>query len=376
MSKLVNKRNLSPVTLAVAAVIAAGCGEETETIEASVDVEQAPPVVEPMSSYAGPGSNWDFDLFDDGTYTVSHSAMASMASQMSFSGGYQSTASGFLTLTVDAATGSNAPAVGSTLWGVQVGGSAFFMSPVAGYGEHFIPMVSGAECTGSDLANSWVNVRARSSADAASAEGSYFGSYAYTASDNGTSLDSQHALTSGNPDQGSFDLGHGFCDDGVIATPSSDIYLSAGGSAMAHADAASPDGGFIAFAMPRGTVGSIADFDGSYSGILSDDAADATGKVAAVVVTCESGICTGQVVADVATGALTGETFTVDLSGSLNVPTVGLSTGTVTVNGSSGNLGCMLDADVNFAGERMIACAGQSTNRSYALLNLILSSND
>ena len=95
-----------------------------------------------------------------------------------------------------------------------------------------------------------------------------------------------------------------------------------------------------------------------------------------MIVNCSSGICTGEVVADVATGALSGDTFTVDLSGSLNVPTIGLSTGTVTVNGSSGNLGCMLDANVNFAGERMIACAGQSTNRSYALLNLILSSND
>jgi hypothetical protein len=376
MSTLFNKRYLGPVALAVAAVIAAGCGEETESTEATVDVEQAPPVVEPMSSYAGPGSNWDFDLFDDGTYTVTHSAMAGMPGEMSFSGSYQSTASGFLTLTVDDATGGNAPGVGSTLWGVQVGGSAFFLSPVAGYGEHFIPMVSGAECTGSDLANSWINVRARSSADAASAEGSYFGSYAYRASDNGTSLDSQHALTAGNPDQGAYDLGHGFCDDGVIATPSSDIYLSADGSATAHVDAANPDGGFIAFAMPRATVGSIGDLDGSYSGILSDAAADATGQVSAVVVTCTSGICTGEFVADVTTGALSGETFTVDLSGSLNVPTVGLSTGTVTVNGGSGNLGCMLDANVNFAGERMIACAGQSTNRSYALLNLILSSND
>jgi hypothetical protein len=369
------KRYLRPITLVAAIAITAGCNEETTTTTtANAPANPVPPVTAaPMSSYSGPGSNWDFDLFDDGTYTITHSGVAG---EMSFSGGYQLTAAGFLTLTVDDAAGNNAPDISSTLWGVQVGGSAFFLSPVAGYGEHFIPMVSGAECTGSDLANSWINVRARSSADAASAEGSYFGSYSYRASDNGTSLESQHALTSGNPDQGAFDLGNGFCDDGVITTASSDIYLSADGSATAHVDAADPDGGFIAFAMPKTTLGSVSELDGSYSGILSDSGADVSDDVRPVVVTCNGGICAGEFVDDVATGTLSGETFTVDLSGSLNVPTIGLSTGTVTVDGRSGSLGCMLDSNMDFAGQRMIACAGQSTNRGYALLNVILSSTD
>ena len=376
MSILVNKRYLGPSLLALAVAIAAGCGEETESVQAEVDTGQTPVVVEPMVSYSGPGSNWDFDLFDDGTYSVTHSTMAGMPSETSFGGSYEVTPGGFVSLSVDSATGGNAPAVGSQLWGVDIGGAAFFMSPVAAYGADFIPMVRGSECTGSDLSNNWINVRARSSADAASAEGSYFGAYAFRASDNGSKLDTQFALTTGNPDQGQFDLGHGFCDDGVIATPTSDIRVSAAGSAVAHADATSPDGGFIAFAMPKTTLGSITELDGSYNGVLSDAAADGESNVSAVVVSCSSGICTGEFVTDIVTGTLSGETFSVDLSGSLNVPAGGMTTGTITVNGSSGNLGCMLDGNVNFAGERMISCAGQSTNRSYALLNLVLSSND
>jgi len=368
---------ISSVALAILS-IAAGCGEET-TSETPATVTAAPgPVAEspPMSSYSGPGSNWHYELNDDGSFVVSRSPVVGAANDLVISGTYQTSAAGFLQMTVDASSGIDAPAVASSLWALEVPDYALFLSPAATSDDRMIPMVQGGQCVGSDLGNNWINVQARLSADATSAAGSYFGTFSFTSAVGTSDLSTQFALTGGFPEQGSVGLDPGFCNGGVMSTATSDIYFSGTGAVMAHAFSTDQDGGFMLLALPKTTIGSISDYDGSYVGVLSDGGANANEKVLPVSVTCAAGICSGDVVADTTTGATAGQPFTADLFGTINEPSPGFATGDFSMGGNSGSLACMVDNDVRGTGQRMISCTGQSPIRGYPMLNLILASTD
>jgi hypothetical protein len=369
------KRYLRPITFVAAIAITAGCNEETTTANAPAD--PVPPVAAaPMSSYSGPGSNWNVDLNEDGSYAASHSVSPGMPGDLSISGSYQQTTEGFISLTIEASSGDDAPVRGNKAWALEIPNHALFLSPVSTNDDHGISLVGGGECPNSDSIGNWINVRAPLSSNAESPEGSYFGSFAYTYANGSTVLTSQFALTVGNPDQGEYSSGNGFCRDGIIQTDSSDIYLSATGGATAHVNAAAADGGMIVFALPRATIGSISDLDGSYAGMIMDEGALFGEKVSPVIVTCNSGLCSGDFVNDVDAGTMAGQPFTVDLSGTINEPGMGLTTGELSLNGATGNIGCMVDPDNTGSGQRTISCAAQSPSQGYQLLNLILVSND
>lgn len=367
------KRALLPSALSLALVLTAGCYTEDKAPDDPAAAPEAPQGPVSAANYAGPGSNWEYQLFDDMTFTIARSAMPGATPDLVVNGTYSATAGGFVVLSVLTSDGSDAPPRGTTLWGVEIPGKALVLGPVAESDDNLLTMVDGS-CPGADISANWVNVRSRPGDDAGSADGSYFGSLSYARSNNETTLTSQYALTVGNPDQGSYSLGVGFCRDGVVTTPTSDVYLSTNGSISAQVDASDPDGGFYVLALPKTTLSSISDLDGSYAGALADHAA-APGSVATpVVVNCSGGLCTGQFVTDVLTGAVSGESFSVDLSGSINVPGMGMTTGAVTMGEASGNLGCIV-AD-GISGGHVLSCAGQSPTRGYALFNLILTSND
>jgi len=373
-----NNRLVLTAALVASFAITAGCGDETESstpavVSSGPDLPIEPP---PLSSYSGPGSNWHYELNDDGSFEVTRSPMVGAANDLVVSGTYLTTAAGFLAMTVETASGDDAPEVGSSLWALEVANHALFLSPAGTSDDHMIPMVQGGQCMGSDLANNWINVKSRPSDDATSTTGSYFGTFNFTAAIGSFDLTSQFALSAGYPEQGLFELGRGFCSDGVLSTPTSDVYISGTGSVIANANAADEDGGFFVLALPKSTIGSIGDFDGNYVGVMADSAGEADQKMLPVSVTCTAGICSGDFVTDVATGAVAGQPFTLDLFGTINEPTTGFITGGLTVNGSTGNTACMVDNDVRGTGQRMISCAAQSPARGYPLVNLIIASVD
>ncbi len=378
MSILGNKYPLLPIALIAVIAVAAGCGEEetTTSIAAVADTPDVPVTVAPMSSYGGPGSNWAYDLFEDGTFQVTRSAALGLADDLTVSGSYEVTAAGFLQMTVDASTGTDAAAVGELLWAIEVPNQALLLSPASSSDDYMIPMVQGGQCADGDFGGNWINVRARLSGDASSSVGDYFGSINYTISDGATSLSTSYALGGGFAGQEASSLGNGFCSDGVIQTAESDIYVSANGGVIANAFASDEDGGFFVLAMPKKTLRSVAAFDGNYIGVSSDDGTSTEQKVRPVSVTCNSGICSGDYVTDVATGATAGQPFTVDLFGTINEPLHGFATGQLDIGGATGNIACMVDDDVLGTGQRMISCAGQSPSRTYRLFNLILTSAD
>lgn len=368
---------LLPAVLTVFS-ITAGCGDETiSSVAATVAGASGPELVNPpMSSYSGPGSDWHYELNEDGSFMITRSPVIGAANDLTVSGTYQTTAAGFLQMTVEASSGISAPAVDASLWALEVPDYALFLSPASTDDDRMIPMVQGGQCVGSDLGNNWINVQARPSDDAGSSEGSYFGSFNFTASNGTSDLTTQFSLSAGFPDQGSASLNPGFCNDGIMSTASSDIYFSGTGAVMANAFAADEDGGFMLLALPRTTIGSISDYDGSYVGVLANSGADSGERVVPVSVTCAAGVCSGDVVVDISTGATAGQPFTADLFGTINEPSSGFATGQFSMDGNNGNIACMVDNDVRGTGQRMISCTGQSPFRGYPMFNLILASTD
>jgi hypothetical protein len=370
-----SKRQLLPVALIAAIAITAGCNDESTSTESSA-TPTTPVAAAPMSSYGGPGSNWAYDLFEDGTFEVTRSPAMGLADDLTVNGSYEVTAAGFLQMTVATSSGIDAPAVGELLWAIEVPDQVLLLSPASSSDDYMIPMVQGGQCADGDFGGNWINVRARLSGDATSSVGDYFGSINYTISDGATSLSTSFTLGDGFASQEASSLGNGFCRDGVINTADSDIYVSANGGAIANAFASDEDGGFFVLAMPKKTLSSIAAFDGNYVGVASDDGTSTEQKVRPVSVVCNSGICSGDYVTDVTTGAAAGQPFTVDLFGTINEPLHGFATGQVDTGEATGNIACMVDDDVLGTGQRMISCAGQSPSRNYRLFNLILTSAD
>jgi len=368
---------LTSTVLAVFSIMA-GCGDETvSSVAAALDGEPAPTIENrPMSSYSGPGSNWQYHLNNDGSFEITRSPVVGAASDLVITGDFATTAAGFLQMTVIASSGIDAPAAETSLWALEIPDYALFLSPASTSDDRMIPMIQGGECITNDLANNWINVRARPSDDATAAQGSYFGTFGFTNSVGTSDLNAQYALSAGFPDQGTTTLEPGFCNDGVMRTATSDIYFSSTGALMAHAFAADEDGGFLLLSLPRKTIGSITDYDGSYVGVLSDSGAISGQNVLPVAVTCAAGVCSGDVVADVATGATAGQPFTADLFGTINEPASGFATGQFSMDGGTGSIACMVDNDVQGTGQRMISCTGQSPIRGYEMLNLILASTN
>lgn len=142
-----------------------------------------------MSSYGGPGSNWAYDLFEDGTFEVTCSA-----------------------------------AIG---WAVELSNGTALLSPTGTISDQMIPMVQGGTCFDGDIGGNWITVRARPDSNATSLSGNYFGAFDYSNSNVTSTLSSGYALTDGFPAQESVSLGQGYCRDGVISTQHSDVYVAA-----------------------------------------------------------------------------------------------------------------------------------------------------
>ena len=123
--------------------IVAGCGDDDAPVSASPSPPPVGPV--PMSTYAGAGSNWHYDLFQDGTFSLTRATAIGSAIDLSVSGSYQTTAAGFLQMTVGAASGSDAPLAGTTVWAIEVPDYALLLSPISTSDDHMIPRIHGRQ---------------------------------------------------------------------------------------------------------------------------------------------------------------------------------------------------------------------------------------
>ena len=331
--------------------------------------------------YNGPGSKWDIELRDDGTFHIDHRPAVDAAIDYTVDGDYTRHDSGFITLTVTGGEGTDAPAAGSEAWALEVPGYAFMLKPVDG--DQLIAMVTAGECPSGDLNANWVMVkqdRSGGDADATNPGRDFAGTFHYDAATGVPTLPVKKSLADGFPTvtEGGIDPGEVACENGIMNVPGAVMYLTTNGGAIVHSygdsSADESDDAFI-FGLGQKAITNAAESDGDYAGMLFDDNMSDGTKLNPVSLSCTSGTCIGTLVTDVVTGATSSDSVTVTLSNSLNEigDTVanGFMTGTISDGMGTGNMICMVDPDAVSSGKKIVSCVGQSPGDTNDMFNVL-----
>ncbi len=332
-----------------------------------------PPVaVDPVSlaSYSGPGSKWDFELNDDGTFHIERRAMPGDPVDLTVDGDYVEQDNGFMLLTVTSAEGTDAPSAGETAWALEVPGFALFLRPTDAAGE-FIAMVEAGNCPTENYVGNWVVVKNRVGADATEPDQDYLGAFAFDATAEGATLPGRYALAGNFNDLGPVDLEGGTCNDGIMLVDDAAMYLTQSGAAIVHTNLSDEDEAHIIFAVPQDTLAAINDLDDDYVGLVFDPLFNGD-SVSPATAECSAGICNGEIFDSVDSSTPVG-TYVLNLTGTLDFPEPGFITGEITSDGETGVIGCAVSDNLGSAGNRLITCVGQSPGDNTANFNLILS---
>jgi hypothetical protein len=326
------------------------------------------------SSFSGPGSKWDFSLNDDNSFQIEHRPDAVSAIDMTVDGSYARLASGFLKLTVGSATGTNAPTAGDAAWALEVPGYALMVKPIDPTSDQIIAMVKSGSCPAADVDANWVIVKQDNGADASDNTRDYFGTFHFDSSTGTPSLPARYSIADPLTDLGGNALTNGACANGLMQVSGAVMYLTDNGGAIVHTgtdDADETDDQFI-FALAQSAISNVNNLDGNYAGMLFDDSSIGT-KIQPVALACTAGNCVGNIVDDIDTGALSVDTVTVALSGTVDQPGNGFITGTITDPGSStGNMTCMVETNAAGTAKNIISCVGQSPGDTTKMFNVLL----
>lgn len=332
------------------------------------------------TDYNGPGSKWDLSMKDDGTFHIDHRPDINSAIDYTVDGTYTRHNSGFVSLTVTGGEGVDAPSVGSEAWALEVPGYAFMLKPVDS--DQLVAMVKAGECPTGDLDANWVIVKQDTSgghADANNSGRDFAGTFHFDASTQTPSLPAKKALSAGYPDVagGGIDPGAVTCSDGIMNVPGAAMYLTSNGGAIVHTDSGTPsdetDDSFI-FGLGQKAITHINDADGDYAGMLFDDNMGNGNKIHPVSLSCVSGSCTGYLVTDISTGAVSTDSVTVTLTAINEIGgdvLNGFMTGTIDDGFGTGNMICMADPDALGTGKKIVSCVGQSPGDVNDMFNVL-----
>ncbi len=368
----------SLLALSIAALtgsVLTGCGGSSSDTGDTNNVS-----VNNSTDYNGPGSKWDLSMNDDGTFHIDHRPDLNSAIDYTVDGTYTRHDSGFVSLTVTGGTGLDAPTAGSEAWALEVPGYAVMLKPVDS--DQLVAMVKAGECPTGDIDANWVIVKQDTSGGFADADNSgrdFAGTFHFDYASQTPSLPAKKSLTDGHPTVtgGGIDPGEVTCEDGIMNVPGAAMYLTANGGAIVHTDGMSPgdetDDSFI-FGLAQKSITHINDSDGEYAGMLFDDNMDNNQKIHPVALSCISGSCTGYLVTDITTGAVTSDSVSVTLSTINDIGgdvLNGFMTGTISDGFGSGNMICMADPDALGTGKKIVSCVGQSPGDNRHMFNVL-----
>ena len=328
------------------------------------------------NAYNGPGSKWDVELESDGNFEITRRDTPQDPIDLTVAGTYERHTSGFLSMTVDSATGTNAPSQGDTAWALEVPGYALLLKPMGD--DKIIAMVSSGACPTEDINANWVVVKQNDGSDASDDTKDYFGTFSYVASTGTPSLPSKHALANGFAtviDGGG--LGTGTCTDGLMLVGTEPdiaaMYLTSTGGAIVQTNINNDADAQFIFALAQKEIADIGSIEGDYAGMLFDDNMADGSSVNPVSFSCDNaGSCTGTLVTDITTGATSADQVTVTLNGSPDALGNGFITGLISDGGSTpGQLACMVDINANSTEKNIINCVGQSPGENTKMFNVM-----
>lgn len=305
--------------------------------------------------YTGPGSFYDITLNNgDSTFTLIIKESASAPTDLTVNGTFVRHTTGFLTLTVVSATGTEAPAAGETANAFEIPGYAFILKPTSG--DEVVPMLISGACPTSNFDANWLIAQTRDSADASSPTQDWFGTFTYAHSAPSATVTSKYALEGLTPVSGSSALTVSGCNEGILSLDESgtiiDLWLTSNGGVMVRNQT---DNGTI-LALPKDTV-ALADMAGTYSGLAVEGQTVGGDDIFPVkVVIAADGTGTASKILNIETDAL--ESGSADLSLALN-PSIGDGWLTGTID-SSASIACAASTDVASSGKNAMFCVGQS----------------
>ncbi len=320
------------------------------------------------NSYAGPGSSWTFNLYDDGSFAATET---DADPDLEISGTWATTDSGFKKLTVSTTSDASSVAVGSTGYGVDIPGVVFLLKPFNG--DQLITAVKTGECPQASFTANWIMANKNADAGAGS---DLFGTFSYDSTTGSATLPSKYDIDNNTVAPGPHDnLGTFTCADGIANVADAKMYLTQIGAAIVHTNGGTPndktDDNFIV-AMQSQALGTSSAIDDEYIGLVFETSSGGD-NLFPVYVNLSGGTGTGQEITNVDTNDLDPGTVTINYSGAglgVDNPSNGLVNATVGLE----ELHCTANTNVNGSGKNFLYCVGDNPGEPDVgnLYNLLL----
>lgn len=329
-------------------------------------------------SYSGPGSHYTISV-SGSTYTISKYANINSTSADFVVTATGSDVNGFKKLTVDSVSGSGGPTAGSTAYGFEVPGMAMFIKPLdSSNPDQVITAVASGTCPTSNISANWIIVKQSDSSNVSSASQDTFGTFTYNSSTGVASVATRYSLAASTTNLGANTFSSTSCSNGVMkVSTGSDtavMYLTAVGGAIVNTASTTSANASYIFALPASTLTGT-DYSGTYSGFVYMGSQSSGSKFNPIKFTVTGGTTaitgTGNKVTNPDNDTLSSDTVSLNLT-TLNSPSAGLMTGTLTSPGGTSSVSCMGVNNANGTTKKIINCAGSDPGNSAKLFNFLL----
>lgn len=349
-------RFLTSLVVALSSICFINCSSTSSAVGGGGDTTS--------TTYSGPGSFYTADLDDAGGFTVTIADDSVSAAHSTLTGTYEELDSGFLKLTVTAvdSTSGTPPSVGSEAVGLLIEGLALFLKPLDS--DEVIPMIVSGTCPTADFSANWL-IGQGDSQDYSSADQDAFGDFNYDAATGMATVENHYNLTSfaAVDSDAPNSLDASACADGFIRLAEGDVtlanmWLTAVGGAIIETfadDGVTRNSSIVA--LPESEISDIADFAGNYAAIAFSSTLGGVKPLAIII--AADGTGTAEVLDEVDPATSSGDSVTINLNGTINIPSTGFVTGTISDGTDTGNMACSALADANSSGKNVLACNGQ-----------------
>jgi hypothetical protein len=370
----------------VAACDAVGTLKEEQTDENADGPGGSADSAAVVSHYTG--WNWDVKLKDDDTFIVAYADSLDDGTQQTVWGSYDRLDSGFLSMTVDSADGTDTPSAGEQAYALDIPGLAFVLHPQSedsdkGSDELHV-MVAAGECPTGPMDGNWVMMKDTEQVPANDPKAPFFGTFDFDLSNQYADLPTLYALAEFNLAGETEPTQEATCTNGIVDAPNTDLYVTASGLMAARLETSEEHRKYI-FGVPNERTEGLGALDGEYAGLVYNNHDDPGHKVMPVHVACEGGTCTGAEVAEIKTGdEASNEPAKISFN-AVNSPELGMVTGTITTSSTEestdktsapSHIACAASTKGLDTDRTILSCVGMTPDNPERMFSVLLTSID
>lgn len=375
------------IAVTIAACDAVGTVTEGQPTDENTDGPGDPAeMAAVISHYAG--LNWDVKLKDNATFVVTSTDSLENGAEQTVWGTYDRLDSGFLSMTVDSADGTDAPTAGDHAHALDIPGFAFVLHPQSAskneVRDELHVMVAAGECPTSRMDGNWVMMRDTEQVPANDPEAPFFGTFDFDLGNQYAAIPTLYALTEFNPVGETEPTQEATCTEGVVDVPDTDLYVTESGLMAARLKTSEQHRKYI-FGVPNEQTEDLDALNGEYAGVAYNNHDDPGDTVMPVHISCEGGTCTGAEVTDIETGAVASDGAAKISFNAVNSPELGMVTGTIrTLSGDEttdkyqrpSHIACAASTNVLDTDRNILSCVGMAPDNPEHMFSVLLTSMD